>query len=182
MDGLKRENKRICNRGALRPVTLFLILPLLLALGVLAARGAFPVRYENEVSAAAREFGLQEGEVYAVIWTESKFKPNAVSRAGAMGLMQLMPSTALLCAKSLGLNDADVFIPEQNVRMGCFYLRYLKEKFDGDYAYAAYNAGESNVALWLSKDGRIAFTETEQYVARVRLAKTVYRMLYGLKS
>lgn len=157
------------------------ILALLYALAVCAVRALFPRYYSDEIAAAAEEFGLDCREVYAVVWTESKFDANAVSPAGAKGLMQLMPGTAEFCARTLQIayDDETVFRPQDNVRMGCFYLQYLRERFDGDYVYAAYNAGENRVRQWLETGGGIAFKETAEYVKRIRFAKRMYAMLYN---
>jgi soluble lytic murein transglycosylase len=98
--------------------------------------------------------------VRAVIKAESSFNPSAVSRKGAMGLMQLMPETAI------SLDIANPYDPEQNISGGVRHLRYLLDRFQGNVplALAAYNAGETRV----SRDSKIpSIGETREYVRRV---------------
>jgi hypothetical protein len=114
----------------------------------------------RHVREAAARNGLPESLVAAVISTESDFNPRAVSRRGAVGLMQLMPSTAAM----LGVRDA--FDPGQNIDAGARHLRDLIDRFSGDVtlALAAYNAGAQNV---LKHKGVPPYPETRAFVARV---------------
>lgn len=180
--GVRSERKDRENKSGLtKAARLIFIGALLFVFGALCLRQIFPIRYSQEVQDAAREFSLSQGEVYAVIWTESKFDKHAVSYAGARGLMQLMPSTAEWCAAVLQepFSDERLFLPELNIRLGCFYLNYLKSKFDGDDVYAAYNAGENRVLQWQQSGQGIQLEETRQYVKRVNFAKKIYALLYG---
>lgn len=109
---------------------------------------------------SARENDLTPGLLRAVVRRESAFRPCAVSRAGAMGLMQLMPATA----RSLGV--ADPFDPAENVLAGSRYLRQLLERYGGDLmlALGAYNAGPGRV----DRSGGVpAIPETRNYVRRI---------------
>lgn len=116
--------------------------------------------YHSIVHEKATKYNLDPLLVKAVIMTESNWNERAVSRKGAMGLMQLMPSTAS------DMNVRNPFNPEENIEGGVKYLRYLLERFNGDLtlALAAYNAGPK----WVEKFGVIPpITETKQYVNKV---------------
>nr|WP_242470862.1 transglycosylase SLT domain-containing protein [Thiocystis violacea] len=117
--------------------------------------------YNDLVHANARRYGLSPALLHAVIRAESAYNPSAVSRAGAQGLMQLMPGTAA----RYGVKDS--FNPVENVRGGAAYLRFLLDMFDQDVklALAGYNAGEGAVL----KHGRQIppYAETQAYVRKV---------------
>ena len=118
-------------------------------------------RYSSIVEKAARIYGVDKALVHAVISAESGYNPQAVSRTGARGLMQLMPETA----RRYGV--ADPFDPEENVRAGVRHLKELLAQFDGDVelAIAAYNAGPGAV---VRAGNRVPpYPETERYVPRV---------------
>lgn len=134
---------------------------------------------------------------YGIMRQESSFDPTAVSGSGAMGLMQLMPSTARRTAKQSGLPDLNLFDPSQNMALGSFYLAGLIQQFGNclPLAIAAYNAGPNNVANWLAENGdpelgahpgganiidwieEIPFAETRNYVQRVTESIVIYRAL-----
>ncbi|HEY0171995.1 MAG TPA: lytic transglycosylase domain-containing protein [Pyrinomonadaceae bacterium] len=109
------------------------------------------------ITRTGRNLGVDPRLIHAVIWQESKYKPTAVSHAGAQGLMQLMPAAAA----RFGCDDRND--AEQNVKAGTKYLRWLIKRFDGNVtlALAAYNAGEGNVD---KHDGVPPFAETQAYV------------------
>lgn len=119
-----------------------------------------PQAYEQLIQASASKYGVSAALIKAVIQAESGFNPNAVSRAGASGLMQLMPGTARQ------LKVADSFNPKQNVDGGVRYLKFLLDTFKGDVtlALAAYNAGMGKVAKY---GGVPPYQETRTYVNRV---------------
>lgn len=117
--------------------------------------------YAEEIAAAAREAGLDAALVHAVIHVESAYRANAVSGKGALGLMQVMPGTAL----RFGIPDAS--IPQANLTAGTRYLRALLDRFEQrmDLALAAYNAGERAI---LRHGGTIPpYPETQRYVPAV---------------
>jgi soluble lytic murein transglycosylase-like protein len=124
--------------------------------------------YEAEVRAAAREYGVDEAIVRAIIHAESAFNPNALSRVGAQGLMQLMPATA----QRFGVGNP--FDPVQNIRGGVKYLSWLLKRFDGNLTLAAagYNAGEGAVDRY---KGVPPYKETQRYVQRVGVLADRYR-------
>ena len=141
--------------------------------------------------AAATEFSVPLPMILAVMETESDFHPEAVSDAGACGLMQLMPDTFRFVRDeclSEQLSDTAIFDPTVNIRYGTYYLSYLLEQFESpSTALAAYNAGEGRVAEWLkdpalSKDGQltvIPFPETAAYVKKVLAAYENYDQKYS---
>ncbi|MFO7339694.1 MAG: lytic transglycosylase domain-containing protein [Lysobacteraceae bacterium] len=124
--------------------------------------------YQEEIAAAAREFGVEEAVVRAIIHAESAFNPLAVSSAGAQGLMQLMPATA----RRFGV--ADSFDPAANIRGGVQYLAWLLQRYNGDLTLAAagYNAGEGAVDRYR---GVPPYSETQRYVQRVAVLAERYR-------
>ncbi len=146
------------------------------------ARTVYPLRYEAIVRAHARNYRLEPAMLAAVIYQESKFDADARSRSGAVGLMQLLPETAIGIAQRTGgsrFRVEDLLDPEINVRYGSWYLRHLLDKYgDESLALAAYNAGQGNVDAWRRSGGGIRFRETREYVARVQELKQVYARTY----
>jgi soluble lytic murein transglycosylase len=143
----------------------------------------YPYRFRPLIETSAAEFKLDPLLVAAVIREESRFNPDAVSAVGAIGLMQMMPATAAWAAKRVGLaapgSDA-LLRPAVNIRLGCWYLRYLiRGHANLEEALAAYNGGEGNVARWRKAGQGIQFRETRQYVARSLRSYDRYRTLYG---
>ena len=180
-------------------------LPLLLILLILAAvyyvfffpknvrEIAYPLAYRDEINQYAAEYGLDPARVASVIYCESTFRPEAVSSAGARGLMQIMPETGGWIAEKLKeesyYTDEKLFEPELNIRYGCWYLSYLDERYDGDLtkATAAYHAGGTRVDEWLtdsqySEDGvtlaNIPYDSTRAYVASVKSAYEHYKEIF----
>ncbi len=155
-----------------------------------AAVGVLYSRFRRPCRETVEESSLPPALVYAVMKAESGFDQNAVSAAGAVGLMQLLPSTAMFVAERSGVAFAPekLFEAEYNVKLGCLYLEYLLERFPKEgTAIAAYNAGEGTVDDWLrapsfSEDGetlgRIPYPETEDYVKKVVKFRKIYEILY----
>jgi|Deesub1362A_J573_1020465.scaffolds.fasta_scaffold00004_14 soluble lytic murein transglycosylase len=116
--------------------------------------------YESIINKAADKYRIDPMLIKAIIAAESNFNARAVSKKGAMGLMQLMPSTAV------AMGVLNPFNPEENIEGGIRYLKHLLEKFDGDLnlALAAYNAGPTNV----KKYGNVPpIKETQNYIKKV---------------
>lgn len=148
--------------------------------GGLALAGAVPRGGSARIDAALVELirdaaaahGLDAPLVQAIVRVESAFDPRAVSHKGALGLMQIMPATAV----GLGVADParDLLDPHTNLRAGARHLRALRNRYPDrlDLAIAAYNAGEGAVARWA---GIPPYAETRQYVASVLSWYAVYR-------
>ena len=147
-------------------------------------RVRYPLKYEQIVRGHARNYQLDPALLAAVIYQESKFRSDAKSDSGAIGLMQLQPATAKGIALRTGgsrFQTNDLYDPEINVRYGSWYLRHLLDKYDDERtALAAYNAGQRNVDEWRAQGKGIEFSETRAYVDRVEHLKGVYRDAYGL--
>jgi len=150
----------------------------------------FPVPFYDNVLTQAQQHQLKPAWIYAVIRQESAFQIDAESVSGALGLMQLLPSTAREVAANHSIklkNNADILVPETNIRLGTGYLSYLMKRFKHNHllATAAYNAGPSRAKRWaaqhrcLSPDiwvELIPFTQTRDYVQRVMSYTPVFEM------
>lgn len=149
-----------------------------------------PLEYSEIVEKYSEEYSVPKELIYAVIKTESGFRSSAVSKKGAVGLMQIMPDTYVwLCSKldETNVDENFLYTPEVNIRIGTYYLDLLYSEFGTwETALCAYNAGPANVRKWLNdpkitKDDRlvnIPFAETAEYVEKVMKAKAVYDQLY----
>jgi soluble lytic murein transglycosylase len=152
----------------------------------------YPYHYREIIEEQGERFGVDPLLVAAVIHVESKYKPDAVSRRGALGLMQLMPETARWIAPQVGISDITdemILQPEINILLGTWYLASLSAEFDGrlELMSAAYNGGRGQVSRWLREgiwSGRYAdrhdipFPETRHFVQKVQTAYYRYRQLY----
>jgi soluble lytic murein transglycosylase len=184
----------------IKPIALLLTLALIAGLAVCWQRiyknniykAAYPERYQRLIEGAAKLNQLDPTLVYAVIKTESGFKPAAESRIGAKGLMQLTPDTfewaQMLSPSGDKYTKDDLDNPEVNIKYGTVVLSSLTKEFGSvGTALAAYHAGRSNVIKWLadgnySTDGKtlyyIPFNETRNYVKRVLATQKLYQSLY----
>ena len=124
--------------------------------------------YKDEIALASRTYGVDEAIIRAIIHAESAFRPTALSRVGAQGLMQLMPATA----RRFGV--ADAYDAAQNIQGGVQYLSWLLKRYGGDLKLAAagYNAGEGAVDKYR---GVPPYSETRRYVERVATLADRYR-------
>ncbi len=153
----------------------------------------FPMPYRQQVMQHAESRDLDPSIIYGVMRRESLFDPLARSSVGALGLMQLMPSTARRVAKSLGMKrprKSDILRVENNIRLGTHYLKSVMKRFDNNLALAAaaYNAGPGNVKRWLPKHSTMSadlwietvpFKETRNYIQAVLAYTTVFDKSLG---
>ncbi|MDP2167494.1 MAG: transglycosylase SLT domain-containing protein [Thermodesulfovibrionales bacterium] len=139
----------------------------------------YPLAFWPAVKDASREFAVDPYLILSVIREESRYSPDAVSRAGAIGIMQIMPQTGKRLARGLNADfkTGHLYEPGTNIRLGSYYLNSLLKYFgSGPPALAAYNAGENKVTEWLEK-GRydsydefvedIPYRETKEYIKRI---------------
>jgi soluble lytic murein transglycosylase len=142
----------------------------------------------------AYSYGIDPLLVVSVMREESKFLPRSESHKGAVGLMQLMPSTAQAIAKGLGdtdYDDLDLVNPEKNIQYGTWYLASLKKEFnDTILILAAYNGGRGRVKEWIDNNQinlsrvrpqDIPYQETRQYVEKVLKSYQKYSKLYSVE-
>lgn len=154
----------------------------------LARRYLFPVSYRDAILSSSERHSVDPLLVCAIIKCESGWNASAVSDAGAVGLMQLMPSTSQELADyglvdAWGYDPSDLTTPETNIEYGCAYLGQLGSLLAStDEVICAYNAGPGSVEGWLSGGGDIAdviaFPETALYLKRVKDAYNSYQALY----
>lgn len=149
----------------------------------------YPIKYQEIVEKYCNEFSVDEALALAVINCESGFDPNAVSSAGACGLMQLTPETFQWLQTKDDSNEdfgeENLFNPDINIKYGVFLLSLNLQEFGNtDTAIAAYNAGRGKVSEWLNDENNstdsqtlthIPYTETEKYVEKVNRSYKVYK-------
>jgi soluble lytic murein transglycosylase len=147
-----------------------------------------PVDYGDYIVESSERHGVDSYLVCAIIRCESGWDTTTTSSAGAVGLMQVMPSTAETLAE-MGYVDSSTYSPDNltdpatNIEYGCAYLAYLQQNLDSDEAViAAYNAGISKVLEWSSGGGNLSdaidYPETAAYLERVKAARAQYEYCY----
>ena len=189
---MKRRGQKRADTPAIRRVWTIACLLLVCAVALLA-RGVliyriYPLEFEDNIARYSAEYELDSYLVCAVINAESNFNPDVESHKGAVGLMQIMPSTGEWVAGKIGIenySESMLTDPDTNIRIGCWYLHYLDGLFDGngDYVIAAYNAGQGNVQQWIESDAAledIPYPETENYLKKVKTFYEIYQGLYSL--
>lgn len=148
----------------------------------------FPLKYQEQILKYSNQYELQPELVASVINAESGFNYDRVSTQGAIGLMQIIPSTGKYIANLMGEENFSVemlFDVETNINYGCYYLKYLFSKFDDEtVCLSAYNAGEGVVRKWLkdqkySLDGNtlksVPYYETQNYVQKIEEGMRFYK-------
>lgn len=151
----------------------------------------YPLKYSEYIEKYAKEYDIDPYLVYAIIKVESNFKTDAKSSSNAIGLMQIMESTAIETANKMDLNltEKDLFEPELNIKIGVSYFTNLLDKYNDNYnlAIIAYNAGIGNIDKWIEEgtikeDGtdieNVPFKETNNYVRKILRDYDIYKQLY----
>ena len=161
------------------------ILPFALRLPDAVMRTVYPLKYTATIREVSKENDLDPAFVAGVIYTESRFRPDVESHREAYGLMQLLPESARFIQRKSSI-EGDYRDPEVNIRLGTWFLGYLKDRYNGDerLMLAAYNSGEGNVDAWASDEGfdiakDIPYKETRHYVNNALEARQTYQELYG---
>ncbi|MCM1544329.1 MAG: lytic transglycosylase domain-containing protein [Ruminococcus sp.] len=187
----KKKKARISKRIAAIFAAIIIIMTCCFGLGSVM-KTLYPIKYDNFVETYTTKYNLEKSFVFAVIKCESSFDKDAVSKANAKGLMQIMPETFtwLKTKTKETLDEEMLFDPETSVKYGCLLYRILIDRFGNEEtAVAAYHAGLGNVGKWLknseySDDGehlkKIPFPSTAKYVENVMHAKALYEKLYKL--
>ena len=152
----------------------------------------YPLKYSEYVEKYAEEYNMDKYMVYAIIKAESNFDENAKSSSDAIGLMQIMETTAIETARKMDLEvtEEDLFKPDLNINIGLKYFTYLLNQYDNNYPLAiiAYNAGMGNVDSWIKEetikeDGtdieNVPFKETNNYVRKILRDYEIYKRLYN---
>jgi soluble lytic murein transglycosylase len=156
------------------------IVAILLAFTINCFNGYFyPIKYKEIIIESGNEFSVDSALIASIANAESGYRTNALSQKGAVGIMQILPSTAEWIADKLN-EDFEIeklSEPQCNIRYGSYYLSYLFDMFnDRDLVICAYNAGQNNVKSWLAnkeysqdkiKLDKIPFPETEKYLNKV---------------
>lgn len=177
-------------------VLITIIIIVLLAYRVISSRDKifmiiYKTDYSEYVEKYANEYNIDKNLIFAIIKAESNFDKKAISHKGAIGLMQLMQSTAEEIAPKVNIdvNEENIFNPEININLGTKYISMLIQKYGNiELAVTAYNAGSGNVDSWLengvlNKDGsdleNVPFTETNNYVRKILRDYEIYKKLYN---
>lgn len=152
----------------------------------------YPITYQKYVEKYAKQNNVDQYMIYAIIKAESNFKPEAKSKSKAIGLMQLMETTAIemsALTENQSVTESDLYQPETNIKLGTCYYAYLLKHYKGNniLALTAYNAGMGNVDTWIKtgviqSDGsdtqNIPYKETNNYVRKILRDYQMYLKLY----
>ncbi len=153
----------------------------ILIFSLIGVKSYFPLRHSNQILQLSTAYDLAPAWVGALIRCESNYEHDAVSSAGAVGLMQLMPPTATWIAHQMQWDDpTDIDLQDvtTNLTLGCWYLRYLLDRFGRlETALMAYNAGPTRAEEWLATNVT-PFPETTAYVHRVQRYVPVYSIYF----
>ena len=187
---MNKRSKRMC-------IALFFLVPIVVFLVFFGRKMAIeiihPLKYQDLIEEYATQNSISPSLICGVIYTESRFRKDAISSANARGLMQITEDTFEWAAWRMGdttTTYAEVFDPEVNIKFGSYILRLLTDEFESiDVVLAAYNAGWGNVKKWLddpeySDNGSdlhtIPFKDTKNYVPNVKAAAQRYQQIYDI--
>lgn len=167
---------------------------------IIVAKNIYPVKYKDSVIKYSTQYGIDPYLVLSVIKAESNFRSSVISPKKAIGLMQIMEDTGKWAAQEMkieGFKTSDLYNPDTNIRIGCWYLNHLEKQFKNydkatddekeEYVLASYNGGISNVKKWIKNTQNngsgvfrenITFKETKQYLKRVKGNYKIYKILY----
>ena len=175
-------------------ISIYIVLTFVIVFTIVGAAIVYlyPIKFKNQILTYSKEFDLEPSLIASIINVESGFNANSVSGAGAMGLMQLMPSTAIEIADKLNVSDfkiKDLLNPDINIRFGCYYVDYLSKIYNNNLVnvLAGYNAGLNNVNVWLinnkySEDGieitKTPFKETNDFIKKVQNNHKIYSKMF----
>lgn len=148
--------------------------------------------YQQDIVTYSKKNNVDPFLVAAIIKNESNFKHDAVSKVGAVGLMQIMPETGRWIAEQMGLEsyqDSDLYQTRKNIRMGCWYVGELEHEFQHNLVLlmVAYNAGRGQTHEWMQENvwdynfndiKSIPYPDTREYVAKVMQDRDKYYLLY----
>ena len=180
-------------RGRLVFFAVLLLIVLVLLHTNIIHRLVYPFHYRETIVAEAEKNDQDPRLIAAIIWVESRFKKEARSPKGAMGLMQIMPQTGYWVAEQARIDlgsEEDLLDPGVNIAVGTWYFNNLVTLFEGNVyaAMAAYNGGRGHVSRWLETglwDGtlenvdRIPFPETREFVLKVVKTYERYQKIYN---
>ena len=174
----------------LKIITVIILLIIVtMSINTLMIKILYKKEYSEYVTKYSQEYNVDENLIYALIKAESNFQAEAVSNKNALGLMQLMPTTAEEIANKNGieLTEKNILEPDININIGTKYISTLLEKYECvEVALAAYNAGIGNVNKWIESgiiksDGsdieNIPFKETNTYVRKIMRDYKIYKEL-----
>lgn len=186
---MKTKAKR---RSPILIIGCILVVIAVLAIAVKGVYGLYPMKYNALIDKYSEEYDVEKSLVYAVVHTESRFKPTAQSHLDAHGLMQITPDTFdWLQSRLYGskvLEQDELYDPEINIKYGVYFISLLEDEFDDkNSVLAAYHAGRGSVNGWLaqpnySSDGKtldnIPYPDTSSYVEKVQQTEKIYKFLY----
>lgn len=152
----------------------------------------YPVKYLEQIKRYSNEYNIDMDLVQSVIKVESGYNKEVISKKGAIGLMQIMPTTGEWISNKLGImyKKENLSYPDINIQIGTWYLKYLYNRYEkSETALAAYNAGQGTVDKWLSdkrySDDKkvlkyIPFKETRNYVKKIKISRIIYKEINKL--